>query len=153
MQAGLARGSDMKSLEPLLINLDEWPWSAVGRVVLGLLIPPVFHAVAGGHDSITAYLVMFVGLLAALRVVPALFRFTLPFSADAKQVWRARRQIAKESDAYQWQKLFSIGLGLLIHGSAVEGLGNAGLALMAFCLLGGGAGLLLWQKARTGLIA
>jgi hypothetical protein len=40
-------------------------------------------------------------------------RKVLPFSAEAKQIWSDRRQVAKLHDSYQWQKLFWVALGLL----------------------------------------
>jgi hypothetical protein len=80
----------MKSLERLSIALDTWPWSAVSRVALGLAIPPVFRTLSGDRDSVWIFLALFIGLLAALRVVPAVLRHGLPFSAEAKTKWAER---------------------------------------------------------------
>ena len=136
----------MKSLETFLIRLDEPPVSAAWRILLGFAIPPAFSAIAGGNDRVLAYAALFLLLLAALRIGPALFRAALPFSADAQAKWKKLRFIAKEFDCYQWRKLFWIGLGMLPHAVIGRGLGWGGVALSAFCLIGGGAGLLMWRK-------
>jgi hypothetical protein len=89
---------------------------------------------------------LFVGLLVALRVGPAVLRHVLPFSADAKEIWAVRRNIAKLHDSYQWQKLFWIGLGLLPYAVIGNGLSNGELVVMLFCLIGGSLGLLFWYR-------
>src|SRR5215470_16754697 len=111
----------MKSLEQFLLRLDSGPWSAVSRVALGFCIPPVFRALSSGLDQIWITLTLFVALLIALRVVPALLRAVLPFSAETKGIWFQRRQIAKLHDSYQWQKLFWMGLGLLASAMIGDG--------------------------------
>jgi hypothetical protein len=136
----------MSFIERFLINLDSWPWSAVYRVALGLGIPLVFGALSGGRDGIWTFPVFFIGVLAALRVVPAALRRVLPFSAEAKKVWAERRNIARWHDSYQWQKLFWIGLGLLPHAFIGDGLANGTLLVTLICLIGGGVGLPFWRK-------
>ena len=139
----------MKSLERFLITLDSAPWGALARVALGLSIPPVFRVLSGGRDSVWTSLALFIGLLVALRIVPTVLRHTLPFSAEAKEVWAARRNIAKLYDSYQWQKLFWIGLGLLPYAVIGNGLRNGELAVTFICLIGGGAGLFFWRRVNA----
>jgi hypothetical protein len=136
----------MKHLERIFISVDTRPWSVISRVALGLLIPPVFRALSGGSDAVWIPLILFVGLLVALRVGPAVLRHVLPFSADAKEIWAVRRNIAKLHDSYQWQKLFWIGLGLLPYAVIGNGLSNGELVVMLFCLIGGSLGLLFWYR-------
>jgi|SRR5262245_25675750 len=136
----------MRSVERYLITLESWPWSAVSRVALGLIIPPIFRVLSGESDSIWIYFALFIGLLAVLRVVPALVRHAVPFSAEATTIWAQRRYIAKQYDSYQWQKLFWIGLGLLPHAVIGGGMGKGELVITFICLAGGSAGLLLWQR-------
>jgi len=143
----------MKHLEQFLVRLDSGPWSAVSRVVLGFCIAPVFRALSGGRDQVWMTLALFVALLIALRVVPALLRAVLPFSTEAKSIWFQRRQIAKLHDSYQWQKLFWIGLGLLAFAVIGSGLRTGEQVVMTMCLLGGAAGLLLWQRSKAGVQA
>ena len=139
----------MQYLERFLVDLDSGPSSAVSRVALGLCIPPVFRALSGGSDRIWIDLVLFLTLLIGLRVIPAVLRKVLPFSAEAKQIWSDRRQIAKLHDSYQWQKLFWVGLGLLPWAIAGGGLKTGEWVLTAMCLIGGGAGLLIWRRINA----
>ncbi len=136
----------MNSLERILVQLDDQPWAAAWRMLLGAAMPPVFSALAGGNGSVGLYLVLFIALLMTLRVAPALLRFTLPLSPEAKEIWRKRRFIAKDYDSYQWQKLFWMGLGILSHAVVGGDLGLAGYTLAAICLVGGGAGLVNWIR-------
>jgi hypothetical protein len=142
----------MSSLERLLVRLDTGIWGAISRVVLGLAMLPAFRALSGGRDRIWITLALFFGLLIALRVVPAVLRGThaLPFSDEAKNIWAERRNIAKQHDSYQWQKLFWIGLGLLPYMLIGDGLKNGELVVTFICLIGGGAGLLLWRRLGLG---
>jgi hypothetical protein len=141
----------MQLLERFLLGLDGGPWSAVWRVVLGLTMAPVFRAMSGGRDEIWISLGLFLALLIGLRVAPAMLRAVLPFSAETKKVWSQRRQVAKVYDSYQWQKLFWIGLGLLAFAAIGGGLRPGEHAVTAICLIGGGAGLLLWRRSKAGV--
>jgi len=137
----------MRFLERILISLDSWPWSAISRVAFGLGILPAFRALAGSRASVWTTLALFIGLLVALRIVPLVLRRVLPFSIEAKEIWAARRNIAKQYDSYQWQKLFWIGLGLLPYVVIGDGMGNSERVVTLICLIGGGAGLLFWYRA------
>jgi hypothetical protein len=141
----------MKSLEQFLLRLDSGPRSAVSRVMLGFCIPPVFRALSGGRDQIWISLALFIGLLIALRVGPAVLRAVLPFSPETRSIWFQRRQIAKLHDSYQWQKLFWMGLGMLVFAMIGGGLRPGEQVVTAICLVGGTAGLLLWQRSRAGV--
>ncbi|WP_076862743.1 hypothetical protein [Bradyrhizobium mercantei] len=136
----------MTAFERFLINLDTWPAGAFLRIGLGLCILPVFRLLSGGDDRIVVALTMFLALLLALRLVPAVCRRILPFSREAKDLWFKRRNLGKRYDSYQWQKLFWIGLGMLPYAMISRGLGRGEIVLLAICMIGGGAGLLLWRK-------
>jgi hypothetical protein len=139
----------MKSAERILVALDGRPWSIVSRAALGFIAPPVFRVLSGDTNSILTSLILFIGLLAALRIVPMALRHSLPFSPEATAIWRERRQIAKQYDSYQWQKLFWIGLGLLPHAVIDGGLRNGELVVTFICLIGGGAGLIVWHRINS----
>lgn len=139
----------MKHLERFLLDLDTGASAAVSRVALGLCIPPVFRALSGGTDRIWFDLALFLALLIGLRVGPAVLRKILPFSAETKQIWFDRRQIAKQHDSYQWQKLFWVGLGLLPYAFVDGALRTGELVLTAICLIGGCAGLLIWRRINA----
>jgi len=138
----------MKPFERFLTNLDTWPWSALVRVAIGLCIPPVSRAVFGGRDSVWIFPAFVVGLLIALRVVPALIRLALPFSTEAREIWARRRALAKRYDSYQWQKLFWIGLGLLLNVTTAGGAPAVEIVVTVVCLIGGSMGLLIWSKVN-----
>jgi hypothetical protein len=139
----------MQPLERILVDLDSAPWGAIARVALGLGTLPAFRVLTGGNDRALIVVVLFAGLLASLRVVPAVLRHILPFSAEAKTIWAERRNIAKQFDSYQWQKLFWIGLGMLPYAVVGGGLRTGELFVTLFCLICGGAGLLLWRKSKA----
>lgn len=139
----------MKHLERFLVDFDSGWSGAVSRVALGLCIPPAFRVLSGDMDAVWTDLLLFLALLVGLRVVPAVLRKLLPFSTEAKQIWFDRRQIAKLHDSYQWQKLFWIGLGLFPYAVLNGGFRPGERVLTAFCLIGGGIGLLLWRRINA----
>jgi hypothetical protein len=136
----------MQTFERVLVDLDGPPWSAISRVALGLTILPVFRALTGNSERIWLYAILFLGLLFALRMVPAVMRHVLPFSIEAKRIWAERRQIAKQHDSCQWQKLFWVGLGLLPYAFLSEVPRINEIVLTLFCFIGGTVGLLLWHR-------
>jgi hypothetical protein len=109
----------------------------------------VFRLLSGGSDSIWVTATLFLALLAGLRVGPAVLRRLIRFSTEAKEIWTARRVLAKEYDSYAWQKLFWIGIGMLVFGAVGGGLRQGELAVMLLCLIGGGAGQVAWRWARA----
>lgn len=141
----------MQLLERFLVRLDSGPCAVVSRVVLGFAIVPAFRTIASGSDHVWIRFVLFVALLIGLRVIPALLRGVLPFSTETRSIWFQRRQIAKLYDSYQWQKLLWIGLGLLAFAALSGGLQTGELAITAFCLIGGAAGLVLWRRSKAGV--
>jgi len=140
----------MTSLERYLLSLDGGVRAAISRMALGLAIPPVFSVISGGRDRAWISLILFAGLLLALRLIPAVLRRCLPFSREAKDIWAQRRNVARQHDSYQWQKLFWIGLGMLPYTAIGDGLGRGELWVMSTCLVGGCAGLLFWHGAGAG---
>lgn len=139
----------MKSFENFLIGFDSGPLSAIYRVAIGFGIAPLFRAFSRGYDPIWMFPAVFIGLLVALRVVPAVLRLALPFSAEAKAIWAGRRDLAKQYDSYQWKKLFWIGLGLLLYVVTAGDARNGEVVLVLICLIGGGLGQLAWRKTNN----
>lgn len=135
----------MRSLESILIRLDETPFEAVWRMAFGFVVLPVLEFLSGDRDRVAFYFIAFLLILAALRVGPAVLRKVVPFSAEATALWKAKRFTAKEFDSYQWQKLFWIGIGMLVHAISRGDLGMGERVIAAFCLFGGGAGQLTWR--------
>jgi hypothetical protein len=139
----------MKPIERFVVGIESDPWSAVYRVAIGFAVPPVFRALSGVHDSIWITTALFIGLLIGLRVVPLMLRYTLPFSSEAKEIWEARRTLSKDHESYAWQKLFWIGLGLLLYTPIGGHLRSSEMVVALFCLIGGGGGLLTWRWTRA----
>ncbi|MDF3808876.1 MULTISPECIES: hypothetical protein [Rhodopseudomonas] len=136
----------MAPVERFLVGLDSPPWSMAWRVALGLSMPPLLRAISGSRDRVWMDLALFLAILIALYLIPVVLRRLLPFSDEAKEIWSARRRIAKRHDSYQWQKLFWIGLGLFPYTVVGHGLGLGELLITLFCLLGGSAGLFFWSR-------
>jgi hypothetical protein len=136
----------MRPLEKFLLSIDNPPLNAVSRAILGFVLGSVFRAFSGHPDESWIVVGMFFGSLLALRIGPAVARRVLPFSPEARHLWAERRSLSKQYDSYQWQKLFWIGLGMLPY-SVIDGGPRIGaLAVTAFCLIGGCAGLVVWRR-------
>jgi hypothetical protein len=138
----------MISIEHLLSKIETKPWSALYRGAVGFALPGIFHALCESCDSIWITSVMFLGFLVALRGIPLLLRLALPFSAELKTIWASQRSISKKFDSFAWQKLLWIGLGFLLNAAVIGGLRSSEIAVMLFCLIGGGAGLWRWRMVR-----
>ena len=136
----------MGTIERFLTGLDGGVSSAIVRIPAAFLLLPLVRLLPGWGESPWLSLLIFVGLLAGLRVLCALLRRLLPFSADAQQVWAERRDIARWHDSYAWQKLFWLGLGILPHAVLGAGLQPGEYVVVLVCLVGGGAGLLAWLR-------
>lgn len=140
--------TSINSFERFLITLEGWPGIAISRTTLGVCILPLIRKLSAGHESIFVTLLLFLGVLVALRLIPALLRRLVPFSEEAKSVWLGRRELAKRYDSYQWQKLFWMGLGSLAYASFGAGLRSGEVLVTGICLIGGGVGILLWLRRR-----
>jgi len=92
-----------------------------------------------------------VGVLVALRVIPAVVRRLMPFSDAIQAVWGERRQLAKRCDSYQWQKLLWIGLGLALYTVLSGQYHTSRITICSVCLVSGALGLASWRSlaART----
>ena len=139
----------MKSLERIIIGLESVPWNVLYRAAFGLLIMPIYFRWAGNGEAFWKMVVVFVGLLVALRIAPGVLRRGLPFSGETKTIWAQRRELAKRYDSYQWQKLLGIGIGwvggiFLSNRTAV----NGALLLAIACAVAGAVGMVIWEKQR-----
>jgi hypothetical protein len=130
----------------MLVRLDQPPWSALYRIAIGYVMLPLFSRLFGTDAAGWCLVLWFLGVLFTLRLLPAVLRKGLPFSRELRTLWFERRQTAKRFDSYQWQKLIWFGIGLA--GYAVLSGHSGGLvdALIVFCLLSGGVGVLLWRR-------
>lgn len=138
----------MNGTNRLLVALDEFPLGALYRMILGFFIIPLFSRWSGGNVSGGQFLMVFVGILLGLRLVPALFRHSLPFSKEVRTVWAEKRQLAKAYDSFQWRKVFWLGLGLSSYIGFARRSRPMELLVTLICLIGGAAGLLVWRRVR-----
>lgn len=136
----------MRLLESLSLRLEQPPVSWIYRFALGYAFFPLVEKLHGRGTASWILVGWFVFILFALRVGPAVIRRALPFSREAQQQWGKQRQLAKRYDSYQWQKLFWIGLGMSAYLAVSKQWTSAYVALAAFCVLGGIAGIFVWVK-------
>lgn len=129
--------------EKFLLALDEYPLAAVWRFALGFVIYPV-------ADSIELpFLLVFATALFGLKIALAILRRLMPVSATVKDEWARRRQLGKIFDSYQWQKLLSIGAGVLAQLALMRSPVSPSPWIVGWiCLVGGSFGLIFWIRIR-----
>jgi hypothetical protein len=137
-------------VERLLLGLDTPPWSGILRLGLGLFVLPAFHRICGRDGSIWELLILLAGLLLALRLVPAILRKLFPFSREARAAWAERRLLGRRFDSYLWQKLFWIGMGLLLYAMTPGERRLDELVLAFVCVVAGALGLVAWRRVVAG---
>ena len=134
--------------ERLLLALEERPWNVVYRMAIGFSAFPLYRGLYGFHASGWSLACFLLAGLFLLRLVPAVLRRLLPFSAETQDVWRERRRLGKRYDSYQWRKLLWIGLGiglsvLLSHSTKR---GTVGVVTALLFLVPGLAGWIAWRR-------
>ena len=135
----------MQTFERALVALDRGAVGALYRVGVGFLIVPAWSYAIGRSESGWSLIAFVVGVLLALRVVPAVLRKVLPLSGAIRTVWADRRQMAKRFDSYQWQKLLWIGIGLALYAWQSGRRVPALLPLTGACLVTGAVGFVIWR--------
>lgn len=137
----------MNRVEQILVKLEDSPWGAFSRILLGFLIVPVASRLLGEGARTTWLLVVFLmGVLFLVRAVPAVLRSVIPFSQSALNLWGRRRGLGKRFDSYQWKKLFWIGLGMLGQVFRSGEFDTAAATVSTLCV---GAGTVGWVAWRT----
>jgi hypothetical protein len=132
-------------LETLLRRLDTPPWSAAYRMAIGFSVPLLLAWSRDDPASDWRLLPLFLFALLMLRLVPALVRRLLPFSADVRDHWARQRLVAKRVDSYQWRKLLWFGLGLAAYLVFERQAPAVSSGLAAACLFAGVIGALRWR--------
>ena len=138
----------MQSMEKQLLRIEQRPWNAIYRVVIGVCIPEIFRFLFRADGPPLALVLFLLGMIGTLRIVPAILRRLLPFSAEAHVAWARRRMLAKRYDSYQWQKLFWIGLGVAFDAALSARYQNSSIVLASVCLIPGVVGLVVWRNRR-----
>jgi hypothetical protein len=143
----------LSPLDAALVYLDGALVGALYRMAIGFWLIPVSTRLSGEPPSGARLLVFLVSVLLLLRLLPALARAVIPFSQSVRAIWFERRQLAKQYDSYQWQKLFWIGLGLsgqlVVSGARPA----AWIVLAGVCVVSGLAGLIAWRSVSRKLAA
>jgi hypothetical protein len=132
--------------ERVLVRLQEPPWGALYRIGTGFVTFPLFNRLSGGDEPDWRVILLFVGVLFAMRLIPAIVRKTVPFSQEVTKIWTEKRQLAKDFDSYQWQKLFWLGVGMAGYIATSGSVSIVGCILTGFALLTGGIGHFLSQR-------
>jgi hypothetical protein len=136
----------------MLSQLDAYPLGAIWRIVVGAVVVPASSVISGSADAVSV-IAVFLVTLAALRVLPAIARRILPFSAELRSEWAERRQLAVRYDSYQWQKLLWIGLGLGGYLLLTDETAPAPLVLATVSIIGGALGLFVWRRRLAQMTA
>jgi hypothetical protein len=133
------------TIDRFVLSLDEGTPGALYRAAIGFVTIPAMQFVLVSNAADWALVFFLLLVLVLLRVIPAVIRKVLPFSAALREAWSVRRRIAKLYDSYQWQKLTWIGVGLSLY-LVASGQGRPmQIALAAFCLVTGACATMRWR--------
>jgi predicted small integral membrane protein len=145
----IAALEQMSPFEKLLVGVDTPPWDAVFRVVIGFTAIPMMSRAWRGDPSDWALVPFLLGVLLLLRLIPAVVRKLLPFSARVREAWFQQRRVAKRYDSYQWKKLFWVGLGLASYILFSGQFLIVRIVVASICLLSGALGLARWRALNS----
>lgn len=143
----------LSPLDAVFANLDAPLIGAPYRMAIGFWLIPVTTRLSGEAPSGVRLLLVLVSVLLLLRLLPALARAVIPFSQPVRAIWFERRQLAKQYDSYQWQKLFWIGLGLSGQLVVSQARPAAWMVSAGVCVFSGLAGLVAWRSTSRKLAA
>jgi len=118
---------------------------AAYRGLIGFALIPAKQLLMGSQSSDWAIVSFLLVILLILRLVPAVVRKLLPFSAELKEAWSVRRRTAKLYDSYQWRKVTWIGAGLLFYVVISRQFSAVYISLSLLCLLAGAGAFLRWR--------
>lgn len=146
----------MTTLDKTMVSLDRGLLSGLLRILIGFFFVPALDLLR--QDVSSAWtLILGLGLvLVCLRIVPVFLRKLLPLSSEVKAIWAERRQVAKQYDSFQWQKLFFVGTGLFCYLLISRTWTTPSISVSSFCILFGAIGVVVWyaqlSKVRKGLV-
>jgi hypothetical protein len=137
------------TVDKFLLHLDEGPFGALYRVLIGFTTIPAMRLLLGNDGTDWTLVPFLLLVLLLLRVGLAVVRKVVPFSAELREAWSVRRRTAKLYDSYQWRKLMWIGLGLSLYVAVVGRYGPVQIALSMFCLITGAIGAVRWRAVAA----
>ena len=139
------QSAPIETVDRILLNLDEGPFGALYRILIGFATIPAMEFVFGSAIPAWTVIPFLLFVLLLLRVSLAIARKLVPFSAAATEAWSVRRRTAKLYDSYQWRKVIWIGTGLALYIVITNRSEPVQIALALFCILAGVAGTLIWR--------
>ena len=145
MNATAEISAPTRPFEKLLLQIERQPFAALYRMAIGFLLLLAYQRFPG-IKSPTVFLLYFVCVLLAIRVVPLVIRKVLPFSREIQLLWFSRRNLGKEYDSFQWRKLFWIGLGMAAYMVAYGDRTSTLLFIAGVCIIGGAVAHLIWLR-------
>lgn len=137
--------SGERAIDLFLLGLDEGVIGAAYRGLIGFVLIPAKQLLMGSQGSDWSIVPFLLIILFVLRLVPALVRKLLPFSAELKEAWFVRRRTAKLYDSYQWRKVTWIGAGLLFYVAVSRQFSTVYISLSVLCLIAGAGAALRWR--------
>jgi hypothetical protein len=137
------------TIDRFLLKLDDGVFGGVFRVLIGFSILPAMSLLLGNEVSEWTLIPFILAILVLVRVIPAIVRKLVPFSTEVRNVWAARRRIAKRHDSYQWRKLMWIGIGLAMYMVASGQFSPYRIVICAACLLTGATGMARWRAVSA----
>jgi hypothetical protein len=137
------------TVDKLLLHLDEGPFGAFYRVLIGFTTIPAMRLLLGSDGPDWTLVSFLLSVLLLLRVGLAIVRKVVPFSAELREAWSVRRRTAKLYDSYQWRKLMWIGLGLALYVVVAGRYWPVQIALSMFCLITGAIGTVRWRAVAA----
>jgi len=141
--------SKVGTVDKFLLSLDEGAFGALYRVVIGFTTIPVMRLLLGSDGSHWTLVPFLLLVLVLLRVVLAVVRKVVPFSAELREAWSVRRRTAKLYDSYQWRKLMWIGAGLALYVAVSGQYWPVQIALSMFCLVTGAGATVRWRAVAA----
>jgi hypothetical protein len=141
--------SKIGTVDKFLLNLDEGPFGALYRVLIGFTTIPAMRLLLGSDGSDWTLVPFLLLVLLLLRVGLAAVRKVVPFSAELREAWSARRRTAKLYDSYQWRKLMWIGVGLAFYVAVSGRYWPVQIALSMFCLITGASATVRWRAVAA----
>jgi hypothetical protein len=129
----------MGALARVAVAITRPPWFGLYLIPAGFAVLPLCR-LTGAMHSVWRYALTLVVVLLAVRFGAAVVRRIVPAPVAVRDAWRDARRLAKRDDAYQWQKLTWVGLGILLHAGVYRGGADGQVVLGVACLGLGAAG-------------
>lgn len=143
-----AGSGELGTLAAAAAYFDVGVTGAVYRVAIGACVFPMQTVLFGSTAGWGTLIATFALVLISIRLVPLFGRRALRFAPEVKEIWAARRQLAKHYDSFQWRKFLWIGAGMGLSLGVVAERPRPFVLLCGVCLAAGVAGMWRWRAVR-----